>query len=249
MPDDSSPAPMFDRRSVRRIGAAVRAVERTPGDRTPDGAVMLRDGDETCYGKLTTKVNGSSTSAPGWEWNEVYMKEGAAATDPVTWEVKAGRFGKATGSPTPTEEEKNLAVELVKGTAAAGQVVLLRKAARKRKDADIPLWIQQWVIVAPLAASGKVKCVDDRSHADIVSCKTVDPVSGVESGEAFDVQVTHHTSTGDAFYAVTLPNVAGQPVMLQIGHPTNRAQYAVLQVMDGTGSAQAIDYDYLKGAG
>lgn len=116
---------------------------------------------------------------------------------------------------------------------------------------------EQWVLglIGPNPPEAiYVKCVDDLNHDwPYVSVKrrTMNAPGGITEGDAFNVGVITHVSTGDEFLVVPgkIPLYDVSPYFVkyvQVGLPTQRSKGMVLQIMDDLVSPHSIDFDWLK---
>ncbi len=208
---------IFDERGAKRIVAAVRSVERGGMLRPATPAELGRPGDVRFLGRLLEE------SAGKWKWEAVYVKGD-------------GTFAAIADANS--------------GTAYTAQCY----DVDAKPPAQSVVWLDFWGYAddeAPayrfhydVAKAIKVKCLDDYAHAQsYVSVKSLD-ASNVVTGTAYDVDIVCHTTVDDVFYVIA----AGSPKKFhQVGYPKQRSQYMVLQILDGTGLPQAIDWDYPRG--
>ena len=223
---------------ARRIERAVRNVLGS-ADRSGDRQDGTRKADETCWGKLGTRYEA------GFAWTEVYRYIGN--DDKPDWAtVDGGRKGDNSA----TDAEKNLAIELQKGTAFNGQIVLLRRAptlAKQASSSDPPTWLSRWEIVAPISPVAQVQCTDAMGNGPTCKAKVYDNFAGIV-GDEFEVQVQHITNVGQKFYAIYAgKNVYGKDTYLQHGPPPAKSRGMVLSIMDTNTNLGTVDWDFPKG--
>jgi hypothetical protein len=227
------PAPyLFNNSAAGRISKVVKTVEAMGRD-NKDKHVPQGFSGQTIIARLTNKVT------DGWEWEEVYRHKDTSGN--YTWVTASKR-----GTDTPaTDENKCLAVEAIKGSAAPQEIVVLQKLYTEVAVAsagDNPIPQTDYLIVGPIAAVIFVKCINDNSHSGTVSCKQADSTSLGTFGDAFDVTAQYHTSTGNYFWVGS-----NGTTYTQLGFPSQRSQFMCLQIMDNAASPQSIDWDYPKG--
>ena len=226
---------------ARRIERAVRNVLGS-ADRSGDRQDGARKADETCWGKITSKVT------DGYEWKEQGRKIGS--DNKPTWgDIDGGR----SGDNSKDDAEKNLAIGVApNANPVLGSVVMLRRSttlAKKASPSDPDVWLARWVIVAPLGAV-HVKCTSVPDvYGSVVGAKVIDPDTAALVGDEVTVYIIHHTSVDDDFYAFPLSvNSTGTPYYVQFGYPKLKSQFTVLQRMDAVGgTGQSIDWDFVKG--
>jgi hypothetical protein len=122
--------------TARRIDTALR---RDGKNRDAAGTGDPAAQAETCWAKLTNKIDQGAGNPDLWEWVEVYPKpDGTWATLPE------GRKGDNSAD----DPYKLLAAELTKGTGAANLVALLRRMNVKETDGSFRT---RWGIVRSTA--------------------------------------------------------------------------------------------------
>ncbi len=146
MPDDGY---LLDTPTTRRVDRVLRRAQNA-GNRTAD----LRDGvpaeQETCWGKLTSRVTPGSPGDPAkFEWTEVRRKSDD------TWQTATnGRDGDFSRD----DPYKTLAYELLPGRATINQIVLLRRTPIRQDDGSYQM---AWTIIAPIRAFFPVRVTID----------------------------------------------------------------------------------------
>ena len=228
----------LDLKSVRKIDKAIRQVLNTGARTGGSPGVASPQQAETCWAKLTSRVT------DGFEWQEVYPFIGN--DDKPDWATKAdGRKGDNTANDPLL---KNLAVELVKGTATTSSIVVVRRANQQQKQVGSapPDWKQQWYIISPIPAVGRAQCTDAMGNGATCKAKVYDPFAGVV-GDEFTVDVVRHTDVGNQFYAAFAGNGSdGKLRYVQLGLPPAKQRGMVLQMMDSSETLGCVDWDFTQ---
>jgi hypothetical protein len=204
----SDDAYKIDGATGRRLDKTIRVVLGS-GSSSGGSPLDATKSGETCWGKLGTKV------ADGFEWKEQFRKIGS--DDKPTWvDVANGR----KGDNTKDDDAKNLAVELLKGSApASGATVLLRRAvilAKKASDSDPDKWLVRWVIVAPLSfiQHGKLTAAWSPGSNTVTLQPVTGPLSGTAtSDDPITAYISYPLGKGAVSFAADVNDVLGYTVI------------------------------------